>query len=104
MLSQEGEEALRRLVPPIIIPNNILIRTPAFSIYNPSNDEPVVAWSANALELVHQDTSETRDKGDEDNSPGLAQLVRFGSHLKAVVNGSYTSSAFRWMAPTTASL
>ena len=104
MLSQEGEEALRRLVPPIIIPNNILIRTPAFSIYNPSNDEPVVAWSANALELVHQDTSETRDKGDEDNSAGLAQLVSFGSHFKAVVNGSYTSSAFRWMAPTTASL
>ena len=86
MLSQEGEEALRRLVPPIIIPNNILIRTPAFSIYNPSNDEPVVAWSADALELVYQDTSETRGKGDEDNSPGLAQLVRFRCHLKAVVN------------------
>ena len=104
MLSQEGEEALRRLAPPIIIPNNILIRTPAFSIYNPNSDEPVVAWSADALELVHQDASETKDTADEDKSPGLAQLVRFGSHFKAIVNGSYTSSAFRWMAPTTASL
>ena len=69
MLSQESEEALRRLSSPIIIPNNILIRTPAFTIYNP--DEPVVAWSAKELELVHQEASETRDTGNEDDSPGL---------------------------------
>lgn len=70
MLRQEGEEALRRMLPPIIIPNSIVVRTATFSIYNASNNEPVVAWSADALELVHQETSEVEEMGDEDISPG----------------------------------
>ena len=75
MLRQEGEEALRRLSPPIIIPNSIVVRTPSFSIYNPSNDDPVVAWSADELELVHQATSEVEDMGDEDKLPGWVKFV-----------------------------
>ena len=75
MLRQEGEEALRRLSPPIIIPNSIVVRTPSFSIFNPSSDDPVVAWSADELELVHQATSEVEDMGDENKSPGWVKFV-----------------------------
>ena len=70
LLSQEGEEALRRLSTPIIIPNSLVVRTPAFSIYNPSNSEPVVSWSADELEVLHQNTSGIEDMEDEDVSPG----------------------------------
>ena len=75
LFSKEGEEALRRLSTPIIIPNSIVVKTPTFSIINASNIDPVVGWSADELELVHQETSEIEDVGDEDFSSGWVEFI-----------------------------